>query len=65
MTKPKYWKQAKVFLSKKDKVLKKLIIKYKESYPLEMHIRKNRVKRRVRIRSHSTELVNASLKICD
>ena len=31
MTKPKYWKQAKVFLSKKDKVLKKLIIKYKGS----------------------------------
>ena len=31
MTKPKYWKQAKVFLSKKDKVLKKLILKYKGS----------------------------------
>ena len=31
MTKPKYWKQAKIFLSKKDKVLKKLILKYKGS----------------------------------
>ena len=31
MTKPKYWKQAKIFLSKKDKVLKKLILKYRGS----------------------------------
>lgn len=31
MTVPKYWKQAKIFLSKKDKVLKKLINKYKGS----------------------------------
>ena len=31
MTKPKYWKQAKLFLSKKDKVLKKLILKYRGS----------------------------------
>ena len=30
MTKPKYWKQAKVFYQK-DKVLKKLILKYRVS----------------------------------
>ena len=31
MTKPKYWNTAKKFLSKKDKVLKKIILTYKGS----------------------------------
>ena len=31
MAKPLYWKKAKTHLSKKDKILRKLIIKYKGS----------------------------------
>ena len=31
MVKPLYWKKAKTHLSKKDKILRKLIVKYKGS----------------------------------